>query len=40
MKNQFAQFASAGLNVSAKWFVKGFKWYYFAPKAPQELSKK
>ncbi len=40
MKLRVAHLASTGLNVSARWFVKGFKWFAYAPKAPQELSKK
>lgn len=39
MKQRIALLASTGLTFSARIFVKGFKWYYFSPKAPKELGK-
>ncbi|WP_309120006.1 hypothetical protein [Paenibacillus sp.] len=39
MKKQVARLAAAGLDRSARWFVKGFKLFVFSPEVPKELSK-
>ncbi|WP_274388661.1 hypothetical protein [Paenibacillus antri] len=39
MKLRVAYAASRGLGLSARWFVKGFKFFLFSPEVPKELSK-